>query len=209
MTVDDDASADWSFSDPLDAREIFFIRHAARIRAWAALEREVEEHAEEFLVGLATDLRRSGGLLGLNEPGVVLQSSLDRNYPMVQLRRDSWASDEISVALQWRAKRVTFEGPRSPYVGVRIEGTWQGIHRRNTLTERLSKHRAQSGGGTDHYWPAYRTVPIPSRLVHQNYVDLAGYRDHLLSEFVAEWMAVSGVLDAVIREVETIGEVEG
>jgi hypothetical protein len=202
MTETVDEAGGWSMLEPFDARAVFFIRHAARIQAWAALEQDVQEHAEQFLVGLAKDLQRLGGLPGLTEPGVVLEGSLERKYPMVQLRRASWSSDEISVALQWRAKNVTFEGPRSPYVGVRVEGRWHDEPRlRKSVMERFLGHRSAVGGGSDRFWPAYRTLPIPDHLVHDDHIDLAGYRNHLLAEFLAEWLAVADLVDATIREV--------
>ena len=187
----------------LDAREVFFVRHAARIRSWAALERDVRARAEELLLGLAKDLERIGGVPGLDETGLTIACNVDQGYPKIKLRRPSWPDAELSVALGWWAGKVSVEGPDAPYVGVLTTGTWrEEASRRTPLIECLASHRSERGASISPWWPTFRRLPIPDRLVHDDRIDLAGYRDHLLAEFRSEWHAVAGILDAAVAEDE-------
>ena len=183
----------------LDAREAFFVRQAARIRSWAALERDVRARAEELLLGLAEDIERIGGLPDLDEPGVLLACDLDQGYPKIKLRRPSWPDAELSVTLEWRAGKVSVEGPSAPYVGVLTTGSWrEDLSRRKVLVERLANHRTEVGGSTNTWWATMRRLPIPDRLVHDDRIDLDGYRDHLLTELRSEWQAAADIVGSVI-----------
>ena len=200
MTGEEQSIA-WSDLPELDAREVFFVRHATRIRDWAALERDVAAHAEELLVGLAKDLERIGGVPGLDEPSVTIACNLDQGYPKIKLRRSSWPDAELSVALGWRAGRVSVEGPDAPYVGVLTTSSWrEDPSRRTPLVERLANHRSDLGASNSSWWPTFRRLPIPDRLVHDDRIDIDGYRDHLLAEFRREWHAVADILDAAVAE---------
>ena len=187
----------------LDAREVFFVRHAARIRSWAALERDVRARAEELLLGLAEALERFGGVPDLDEPGLTIACNVDQGYPKIKLRRPSWPDAELSVALGWKTGKVSVEGPDVPYVGVLTTGRWrEDPSRRTPLIERLASHRSERGASISPWWPTFRRLPIPDRLVHDDRIDLAGYRDHLLAEFRSEWHAVACILDAAVAEDE-------
>ena len=183
----------------LDAREVFFVRHAARIRSWAALERDVRARAEELLQGLAEDLERIGGIPGLDETGLTIACNLDQDFPKIKLRRPSWPDAELSVTLEWRAGKVSVEGPDAPYVGVHTTGSWrEDLSRRKVLVEHLANHRTEVGGSTNNWWATMRRLPIPDRLVHDDRIDLDGYRDHLLTELRREWHAVADILAATL-----------
>ena len=191
----------WSETPELDAREVFFVRHAARIRDWAALERDVGAHVEELLVGLANDLARHDGLPDFDERGVVLTCNLDQGYPKIKLQRPSWPDGGLSVAIGWRAGKVSCEGSTAPYVGVLTTGRWrEDPSRRTPLIERLASHRSELGASTSPWWPTFRRLPIPDRLVHDDRIDLDGYRAHLLTELRREWHAVADILDATVVE---------
>lgn len=193
----------WSGTPELDAREVFFVRHAARIRDWAALERDVGAHVEELLVGLANDLARHHGLPDLDERGVVLTCNLDQGYPKIKLQRPSWPDGELSVAIGWRAGTVSCEGSTAPYVGVLTTGRWRDdASRRRDLLSRLASHQADVGASTSSWWVTFRGIPIPDGMVHHDRVDLAGYRDHLRNELRREWHAVADLLDAAVAEDE-------
>lgn len=185
----------------LDAREVFFVRHAARIRSWAALERDVRARCEELLQGLAEDLERIGGVPDLDEPGVLLACDLDQGFPKIKLRRPAWPDAALSVTLEWRAGKVSVEGTDAPYVGVLTTGSWrEDLSRRKVLVEHLASHRAEVGGSTNTWWATFRRLPIPDRLVHDDRIDVVGYRDHLLAELRREWHAVADILDAAVAE---------
>jgi hypothetical protein len=202
MTGEEQSIA-WSDLPELDAREVFFIRHATRIRDWAALERDVGAHAEHLLVGIAQGLAQAGGLQGLHEQSVTIACNLDQGYPKVELRRPTWPDGELSVALGWQAGKVGFEGPGAPYVGVLTTGSWRSERpRRQGILDRLSIHRSDLGASTSSWWPTFRRLPIPYRLVHDDCIDLDGYRDHLLAEIRREWHAVADILDEVVAEHE-------
>ena len=202
MTKEEQSIA-WSDLPELDAREVFFVRHATRIRDWAALERDVAAHAEELLVGLAKDLERIGGVPGLDEPSVTIACNLDQGYPKIKLRRSSWPDAELSVALGWRTGKASVEGLAAPYVGVLTTGSWrEDPSRRTPLVERLASHRSGLGALVSPSWPTFLRLPIPDRLVHDDRIDLGGYRDHLLTELRREWHVVADILDAVVAEHE-------
>lgn len=202
MTGEEQSIA-WSDLPELDAREVFFVRHATRIRDWAALERDVAAHAEELLVGLAKDLVRIGGLPGLDEPSVTIACNLDQGYPKIKLRRSSWPDAELSVALGWRTGKVSVEGLAAPYVGVLTTGSWKVEPlRRQRVLDRLSSHRSDLGGSTSPWWATFRRLHIPEWLVDEDRLDLISYRDHLLTEFLREWHAVACILDAAVAEHE-------
>jgi hypothetical protein len=206
MSGDEDVLADWSMPEPLDAPQVFFVRHADRIRRWSELEKDVQARALVFLTDLAEEVQRRDMVPGLDDDEAALNVRSGDEWAGVGLSRAHWREMGVSVRLEWWARRVGFDSSVAPYVGVRLhEASFEDQRTRRIFKERLGPYRSGTSSGFTKRWPTWRRVPIDPALVRPEGVDLSGYRLQLLGALVNEWHAVASIVDEIIADVGAQG----
>ena len=199
--------ADWSTPEPLDAREVFYVRHSASIRRWAALETDVRAAALRFLTGLAEELGGREAIPGLDDPDARLDVRTGNEWAGVGLSRAHWEPSGVSVRLEWHEKRVGFDAGSAPYVGVRLNGgSFEDKGVRKRFDVGLQHYRTRTSSRSTPRWPVWRRIPIDPILIGSEQVDLPGYRERILEALVEEWRGVSGTVDTIVEGLATTGE---
>lgn len=94
MSGIEDGPVGWSTPEQLDAREVFFIRHAENIHRWAAIEKDVQASALRFLTSLAEDIEQRGSIPGIDEAGVTLDIRKDEDNAAL-IRHPRVSAEEI------------------------------------------------------------------------------------------------------------------
>jgi hypothetical protein len=190
--------ADWSTPEPLDAREVFYVRHSEHIMRWAALEKDVQAAALRFLTGLATEVGERGAIPGLDDVDVELDVRLGE-WTDFGLSRARWGPFGVSVQLEWHEKRVGLDDRSAPYVGVRLHGaSFEDVDTRKRFGADLESYRTSTSSRSTSRWPVWRRIPIDPGLVSNEDVDLAGYRVQLLGALLEEWRGVAGIVDTIV-----------
>ena len=207
MSGIEDGPVGWSTPEQLDAREVFFIRHAENIHRWAAIEKDVQASALRFLTSLAEDIEQRGSIPGIDEAGVTLDIRKGVEWPSVGLSRGHWQDSGVSVRLEWWEKRVGFDAGSAAYVGVRLhEKSYADQEMRRRFKNGLMPYRTETRSAVTQRWPTWRRVPVDADLVTTDGVDLAGYRARLLEALVHEWNCVAGIVDRVLADPASQGQ---
>jgi hypothetical protein len=196
--------ADWSTPEPLDAREVFYVRHSENIKRWAALEKDVQAAALRFLTGLATEIGERGAIPGLDDVDAELDVRLGNEWAGVGLSRARWGPSGVSVRLEWHEKRVGLDVGSAPYVGVRLHGaSFDDDDTRKRFREDLQSYRTSTSSGSTSRWPVWRRIPIDPSLVSSEDIDLSGYRAQLLGALLEEWEGVADIIDTIVASLAT------
>jgi hypothetical protein len=202
---DEAAFTGWPRPEPLDARQVFFVRHADHIRRWAALEKDVQASVNRFLTSIVEEVARRDGIPGLEERGVIVHVDADGDWPGISLSRSAWLACGASIRLEWRARRVGLDSRHAPYVGVRLSGTsFTDPAVRQMFATRFAQHDTDSGTATPR-WPTWRRIPVDHSFVDPDGVDLAAYRAQLLQALVKSWMSLADIVDELASSVALDG----
>jgi hypothetical protein len=208
MSGIEDGPVGWSTPERLDAREVFFIRHAENIHRWAAIEKDVQASALRFLTSLAEEIEQRALIPGINDADARLDVRKGDEWAGVGLSRGHWQGSGVSVRLEWWTKRVGFDVGSAAYVGVRLhEKSYEDQHMRQQFKNGLAPYQTETRSSATPRWPTWRRVPVDADLVTTDGVDLAGYRARLLEALVHEWNCVAGIVDRVLTDLASEGQV--
>lgn len=139
-----------------DDRLRFFLQHQEQIDEWAALRGEASAVLDQWLraqveifEGVAADLSAS-----------LIRPRANEKWPAFYLHRQAWRSGpgqaRVAIGIQWESKKVLFNGPAAPYVGVSWPGRHEGPDNYGRFRELTETSRKERQDKATPGWAAYR-----------------------------------------------------
>ncbi|MXX00115.1 MAG: hypothetical protein F4Z79_00615 [Acidimicrobiia bacterium] len=169
-----------------DEQVKFYLEHEARIREWAALERQVQKFVDRFYRSLKVDLDVALGREGLAEEGVS-SFRIGGKWPGLGLRRQGWPEEnkDPDVRLEWYHK--AFFPPRQGlYCGVRTQ-----VESYRSL---ITKEAPPAFPKSSHWWPAYRDLDPPKGRFWED-DNLREYGNYIVDTILTAWKDLAPLVD--------------
>ena len=180
----------------------FFLRHRAEIEAWAALESETKQVANQAMTTV-------GDRLAENPPaGAETLAGDDGGYDARLLYRPSWRGDDgrpmAAVGIGWHPTRVDFK-PGNSWIGV-----WRGQRDdadpfidllRSSLTESAAALELKNKGWKQ--WPLYKVAPGPGG---EFWDDLRPWLKELEDAVRTAWARTADDIEVVLHRRSTTSD---
>ena len=174
-----------------DERIKFYLKHEARIRAWASLEPEVREFVNRFYRSIIVDLDAALKSRKITYDGV--ESFLDehREWPGLVLHRHDWpkGTNDPDVRLEWKRKLARFSQGGHLICGVRAN--------MELYKEHFAKASCSTYPHNNTWWPAYANVDPPVGKFWEG-DNLKKYRKYLVDTILKAWQDLAPLVDKAV-----------